>query len=497
MVSKQLLTLTLLLAFNNLYCQDKGNYLARVGLNDKYGFVDTTGREVVPAVYDLAGGWSNNLVAVNVGAKGTGNRKKGGKWGYYNDRGVLVIPLQFDDAMRFYEGRAAVKTDGEWGFIDTAGNIVIPAVYDEVKEFSEGYCAVAINKKWGYINNKGVTVIPPAYKTAHSFKNGVAWVYQGVQTDSSILINKAGDKIASANYAGTGNFIEGFAKVEVTDSTFKTGRQNIWAPGLFNRDTGKLVVLYTGDEYGTKKGFINLQGKLVVPTIYAEAGDFSEGFAAVAVKDKNYTGTLNIWPDAHLWGYVNTRGEEVIKPQFSLAYKFIDGRAVVLRGRQRTWVSLKPEDSLVNYLERPEYALIDTNGKYLLHFDWDYMSPIGNDLLIARRKKHFGEGVVDIHGKTVISFIYYELAYAGNGLFTAKDLHAPNTYLVIDINNKVLLTTNKYEMLPTKSKYGSLNIYNHHDKSGFINLDGEPVIMSKYHSIGYFKTTNPTGDEKE
>jgi len=48
----------------------------------------------------------------------------GGKWGFINRRGELVIPLTFEEARGFENGRASVKVKGEWKTIDAKGNFV-------------------------------------------------------------------------------------------------------------------------------------------------------------------------------------------------------------------------------------------------------------------------------------------------------------------------------------------------------------------------------------
>ena len=55
----------------------------------------------------------------------------GGKYGFVNEEGKLVIPVIYDFARAFSEGFAAVKRNREWGFVDKTGKEVIPCVYDE------------------------------------------------------------------------------------------------------------------------------------------------------------------------------------------------------------------------------------------------------------------------------------------------------------------------------------------------------------------------------
>ncbi len=63
---------------------------------------------------------------------------KDGKWGFIDKTGKVVIPLQYDYASNFSEGLALVKKDGKSGFVDKTGKAVIPLQYDDSYGFSEG-----------------------------------------------------------------------------------------------------------------------------------------------------------------------------------------------------------------------------------------------------------------------------------------------------------------------------------------------------------------------
>lgn len=47
--------------------------------------------------------------------------KKDGKYGFIDRTGKEVIPLIYDDAYGFYDGLAAVEKDGKMGYIDRTG----------------------------------------------------------------------------------------------------------------------------------------------------------------------------------------------------------------------------------------------------------------------------------------------------------------------------------------------------------------------------------------
>lgn len=457
------------------YSQDILTFLATAELKKKLGCIDIKGNEIIPIKYDDIGFWGSNLIPVNVGAKEINYLKTGGKWGYCNSKGKLVIPIQFDKAETFREGIAAIKLNRKWGFIDTNGKTIINPKYDEVKSFSEGLCAVSINKKWGYINRKGQIIIKPEYGEASEFKNGIAIVFMGrmAKNDSEetigkyCLINNRGERITEPMFEMIWNFKEGFAKVEIKD---------------------------TADKYSTKKGFINTKGEIVVPMIYDDAYDFNEGLAAVGIKSKEDEAML--FDNNYLYGYVNEKGKEVIKVQFSLANKFIGGKAVVSRGKQRIMgfiLTDTNDNSIINYEDLPQYALIDKNGSLLLDFDWGSLAPIDSNLFLAQRLKFAGDGVIDINGKTIIPFNYTNLNYIGNSLFVANDGGGNEGEVqLFTMENKLLFKTNKFGMPAPEYEFGLLHVRtNKLRKSGFVDINGNWVIKDKYDMVSDFESTNP------
>lgn len=100
-----------------------------------------------------------------------------GKYGYIDKSGKFVIPAKFDLAYPFTEGLGRVVIGKKQGFVDKSGTLVITAKYLGAKSFSEGRAAVAVaHQKWGFIDLKGKEVVPPKYVHVNSFKNGRAYV---------------------------------------------------------------------------------------------------------------------------------------------------------------------------------------------------------------------------------------------------------------------------------------------------------------------------------
>jgi hypothetical protein len=102
--------------------------------------------------------------------------KLNNKHGFVDTEGNEVVSLKYDDVGYFYEGRAGVGLNEKYGFVDTDGNEVIPLKYDWIGYFQEGRARVKSNGKWGFVDMEGNKVIPPKYDDVGYFSGGRAWV---------------------------------------------------------------------------------------------------------------------------------------------------------------------------------------------------------------------------------------------------------------------------------------------------------------------------------
>ena len=100
----------------------------------------------------------------------------------------------FESVGDFHEGRAKVHLNNSIGFIDEQGVLVTPIEYEDASDFSEGLACVCDKESdYGYIDREGNVVIPFKWFTASTFRNGVAEVQD--ENFNSYLIDKEGNLI--------------------------------------------------------------------------------------------------------------------------------------------------------------------------------------------------------------------------------------------------------------------------------------------------------------
>jgi hypothetical protein len=162
-----------------------------LGAGGKWGFLDRSGSVVVkPRFVGGAGEFENDRCCVAI--------EKDGKeiYGFIDGNGVMAIEPQFNRPHVFSEGRAAVLVEGQWGYIDRAGEYAIAPQYEDAISFSEGRGAVKKDGLWGFIDRDGREVIPCQYvDLVKRFWRGVATVRTENET---LLIDRSGNVIWSS-----------------------------------------------------------------------------------------------------------------------------------------------------------------------------------------------------------------------------------------------------------------------------------------------------------
>lgn len=331
----------------------------------KWGFIDKTGKKVVPCIYDECMPFIEGLAAV----------LKDDKWGFVDKTGKEVVPCIYNDILPFKEGLAAVFKDEGWGFIDKIGKEVLPFIYEYADSFDSGLACVKTTEGYGYIDKSGKEVIPCIYDGTDSnvldysgqFSEGLVSVKKG---DEWIFIDRNGNEITSDIYEKYFDDHESFRNGVVVLSKKKTGEtvllnelgQEIlktdWRDRLYSRYADNyndnkdypLFINYKEDDKGHRKwGYINKFGETVIPFIYDRIGRFSEGLAPVFNDGRkfyidisgrevlscgydyigNFSEGLAAVKKDEKWGFIDKTGKEICPPTYKEAFNFSEGKAVV------------------------------------------------------------------------------------------------------------------------------------------------------------------------
>lgn len=170
--------------------------------NFVHGYIDKTGKMLVPAQYDYAGPFCEGMAVIGAG----------GKYGYLNTKGEVVFAAQFDDAWEFSEGLAVIKSGERFGYVSKDGKLAIKPQFNDATDFHEGLAAVEFENKYGYINKSGQVVISPRFDYADNFSDQLAYVQEG---DRNGYIDMHGEMKFIVNIRDGAEFHEGLAAVAV------------------------------------------------------------------------------------------------------------------------------------------------------------------------------------------------------------------------------------------------------------------------------------------
>ena len=258
---------------------------------------------------------------------------KNGKWGYIDKTGREVIPCQYDWANPFHEGLASVLPSygSGYGFIDTTGREVIRHRQEiEIPgEFSEGLVVVKNenNDHFFVLDKKGHKVFQGTYGDGNYAPYGalkmIPFVYPAYIEkfiDGKLYIPKG--ESGYNVYNTKGNKIK-----TVSDSEMEQITERATAGQAYTFTQ----TLYTGKKYGIETAGLYLwgvkdgNGKIIIPAEYDHASiyfwpkeiDLSNGVIPVVLVEYGELSFLDVQPifvpgegcKKH-YGYVDLKGHD-------------------------------------------------------------------------------------------------------------------------------------------------------------------------------------------
>src|SRR5688500_17513649 len=192
------------------------------------------------------------------------------KYGYMDKTGRVVIPPQFDHAGHFSEGLAwvSVLAERKWlyGFIDKTGKMVIePQFVHQPGDFVDGLAKVMGQFDVGFIDRAGVFRIKVGYEQSGDFfSEGLLPVVQG-DPPRGVYLKR-----------------DGRVALEIPFWQDRTARQR----SLYSLRRLQLAPFSEGLApvlSFNKLGFMDRTGKVVIEPLFRETSGFSEGLAAVKI----------------------------------------------------------------------------------------------------------------------------------------------------------------------------------------------------------------------
>lgn len=290
-------------SYDMLYFPTNG--LSIVEKDDKVGYMDENGREVIPLQYELGGEFANNGLAFVKMADSLG--------GYINKKGETVIQPEYDTGSFFNHGLAAVSKEDEFFFIDDKGKQAINQTFKNASAFSN--CGLA---KVAHFDGKQSLIQPDGTIVVHFEKQVEISEFIG---DKTITTVKLEDKVALMN--SEGEMLTKF-DYDAIELSFDSHLHRFLKDGLW--------------------GYLNEKGQIAIENIYDAAAGFTDyNIAQVALRD-----VRNRYEEEYLTFYINDK-DEVIDPRsveiFEMAFEM--NYANVERFHDNMTIAMKKEEKVV------------------------------------------------------------------------------------------------------------------------------------------------------
>jgi len=199
--------------------------MAIVRLNNKYGYIDSKGKEVVPPIYDAAEKFRNGtaevvfreqLRIIDLNGKVIQKMELIQKAKPIDTKIVVFKKVEtfskYEETQSLNNGFLKVRSGKKWGIADTSENEIVAPKYIEIKTFSHNYVRVKLKGKWGLIDMSGSEIISPKYNNIIKFGNDLAEVKSGRKWG---LVDISGKEIVEPKYDEIGTTIDDCREIRI------------------------------------------------------------------------------------------------------------------------------------------------------------------------------------------------------------------------------------------------------------------------------------------
>ncbi len=288
--------------------------LAAFPHDGKFGYIDQTGKFVIPAQYDAASRFVRGIASVSIN----------GKWGLINKAGETVLAPRYE-SLHMGDGELIAFRSAkheQFGFVDRTGKVIIQPQYDATAGFMDGSAVVVVDSKHGIIDKTGKYTIEPQFEFLE------ARASEGLRLAKKDgrygFIDSSGTFIIEPRFVRAISFSEGLAAASdgrVIGFIDRTGKYTI-TPQF--QEVHAFSDGFALARLGGKWGFIDHNGVFLVQPIYEEAFPFSEGLAGVKERGR--------------WGCIDRTGKFAIQPKFEKLGSFSGGFAFAIAGDQAGFI---------------------------------------------------------------------------------------------------------------------------------------------------------------
>jgi regulatory protein YycI of two-component signal transduction system YycFG len=220
-----------------------------------YGYIDETGKQIVPFIYDDAEDFKEGYSRV----------VKDEKYGFVDESGKLVFACEYDYAENFKNGLARVQRGDNYFYLDARG------IEHNDKSSTNNFNKIVVNERFGFTDKSGELIIPADYTNYEIIENYVVC---------------RNDELRHV-YDSTGKLLleTGYSIYSITDDLFfftndgKYGVMDMAENVLFETENGFLYHYFADYFYSTKNSeiiYYDKSGKIIEKPLKKNATAFIE-----------------------------------------------------------------------------------------------------------------------------------------------------------------------------------------------------------------------------
>jgi hypothetical protein len=299
------------------------------------------------------------------------------KWGLIDRNGKLLLEPSYTFINSFIEGfsffyaggscscihyddESEICEGGKWGVLNSNGTIVAKPQFDAFEPFLFGKAKVRVGKKWGIIDTNGKFIVPPVYEYVSFDASNLSYVYKGgnckegdfgsIECENGFwgVVDTSNKEIVKPSFSKLINHHAGIAWASINNCPAATP------------DCDKPFTYFIIDQGKTIK--INQQVNAV--------GNWISNHSPLQIKDS--------------WGFINNKGEIVVKPAYD---------HVGYNNGKYFWVNegaIHHAGEVDSYHEGGQWGIVSSSGKFVIGVELDEYHMADDDMAIVRKENHFG-----------------------------------------------------------------------------------------------------------
>lgn len=368
------------------------------------------------------------------------------KFGFIDTTGAWIINAQYDDAVEFKEGVAAVCKNDSCFFIDKEGKATLASYYDETESYKDGIAIVKKDSVYFLLNRLG-QIISKGYQDINVASNNL---FVCKLNNFYGAINSKGEIIIPFTYNKLGNFKNNYAyynanQYGLVDITNKA--LNAHWEWISDVDSNLITVVKKNNKFG----LMSVDESLILPADY----DY-----ITHCQNEIYLLVKN-----NLYGFYNVKDKCFIT---ALAYNYNTSFAP----------SYYTNGKYFKLIKDNEVALVDVNGRHSINFGI-YTNLFFAKCDIIRIQKNNKYGFVDRKLKAITSVEYDKAFDYTNNLAIA---YKSNVCYLLNKTGGVTYSINDGEIKSIENSIFEIKLNNLY---GLLDQEGKSLLNPDYESISH------------